>query len=43
MTTRSFRTLLEGTGGAADYRPHVSSGLSNFRMVVKQMGDKQYK
>jgi arylsulfatase A-like enzyme len=44
MTTRSFRGILEGKAGAIeDYRPYVSSGLSNFRMVVQQMGEKQYK
>lgn len=46
MTTRSFRGLLEGREGAEnDYRPFVSSGLSNFRMVVQQMkpDGKQYK
>ena len=44
MTTRSFRGLLEGKPGAVqEYRQFVSSGLSNFRMVVQQIGDKQYK
>jgi hypothetical protein len=44
MTTKSFRGLLEGKDDAiAKYRPFVSSGLNNFRMVVKQMGEKQYK
>lgn len=44
MTTQSFRGLLEGKDDAiAKYRPFVSSGLNNFRMVVKQMGQKQYK
>ena len=45
MTTRSFRPLLEGKGAAAaaQYRGFVSSGLSNFRLVVQQIGSKQYK
>jgi arylsulfatase A-like enzyme len=44
MTTQSFRGLLEGKSNAlAEYRPFVSSGLSNFRMVVQQFGQKQYK
>ena len=39
MTTRSFRALLEGKSDAVStYRPFVSSGLNNFRMVVKQIG-----
>ena len=43
MTTQSFRGLLEGGADAvASYRPFVSSGLDNFRMVVKQLGEKQY-
>ena len=42
MTTQSFRGLLEGKSGAVqDYRPYVSSGLNNFRMVVQQIGSKQ--
>ena len=44
MTTQSFRGLLEGKPDAVStYRPYVSSGLSNFRMVVQQIGSKQYK
>ena len=44
MTTRSFRGMLEGKPGATqEYRPFVSSGLSNFRMVVQQINNKQYK
>ena len=44
MTTQSFRGLLEGKHDAiSKYRPFVSSGLNNFRMVIKQMGEKQYK
>lgn len=44
MTTRSFRPLLEGKpNAAAQYRGFVSSGLSNFRLVVQQIDLKQYK
>ena len=42
MTTQSFRPLLEGRPGAGTaYRPFVSSGLNNFRMVVWQDPDTQ--
>lgn len=49
MTTQSLRPLLEQSSdsddaGARAYRSFVSSGLDNFRMVVKQMADgTQYK
>lgn len=40
MTARSLRPLLEGRASAAsDYRSFVSSGLSNFRMVVQVKND----
>jgi arylsulfatase A-like enzyme len=44
MTTRSLRPFLEGKPDAASsYRQFVSSGLANFRMVVKQIGGRQWK
>ena len=37
MTTRSLRPLLaQGDAAAAQYRPFVSSGLANFRLVVQR-------
>lgn len=42
MTTKSFRPLLEGKSvNQSNYRPYVSSGLSNFRMVVWEDPDSQ--
>lgn len=45
MSTRSLRPLLEGKGAQeGNYRDFVSSGLSNFRLVVQQQDDgTQYK
>ena len=44
MTTRSFRSLLEGHAGSAQtYRSFVSSGLANFRLVVQQINGTQWK
>jgi arylsulfatase A-like enzyme len=42
MTTVSWRSLLEGKP-ASSYRSFISSGLSNFRMVVKVVGGTSYK
>ena len=44
MTTRSFRPFLEGKSNAAElYRPFVSSGLANFRLVVQELNGTQWK
>jgi len=42
MTTMSMRSLLQPGSGEA-YRPFVSSGLNNFRMVIKEMDGISYK
>jgi hypothetical protein len=43
MTTRSLRPLLEGKAAAvSQYRQFVSTGLGNWRLVVKDIGGKQY-
>jgi len=44
MTTRSLRPLLEGQpASTTNYRTFVSSGLSNFRMVVREMNSTTFK
>ena len=44
MTTLSFRPLLEGKSNAMElYRPFVSSGLANFRLVVQELNGTQWK
>merc|ERR1712039_4852 len=42
-TTVSMRSLLEANSSATPYRDHISSGLSNFRVVIKEIGGVSYK
>merc|ERR1719230_1522638 len=42
MTTTSMRSFLQ-TEFAQPYRSFISSGLNNFRMVVKEVGGISYK
>merc|ERR1712232_1376720 len=42
MTTMSMRSFLQ-PDSATSYRDHVSSGLNNFRMVVKEIKGVSYK
>ena len=43
MTTRSFANVLKGAPGSAYARPFVSSGLANWRAVVKAEGPAMFK
>merc|ERR1712176_1471665 len=43
MTTVSMRSLLETNSSAVPYRDYVSSGLNNFRVVVKEIDGTSYK
>jgi hypothetical protein len=43
MTTTSFANVLKGAPGSAYARPFVSSGLANWRAVVKTEGPAMYK
>ena len=43
MTTKSFANVLRGAPGSAYARPFVSSGLANWRAVVKTEGEAMYK
>jgi len=44
MTTMSMRSFLQPASASAQpYRPYVSSGLDNFRMVVKEVDSVSYK
>merc|ERR1712232_1552832 len=42
MTTMSMRSFLQ-PDSATSYRDHVSSGLNNFRVVVKEIDGTSYK
>lgn len=43
MTTMSLRSLLEPNSKAPAYRDYVSSGLKNFRVVIKEIDGVSYK